>query len=235
MPVNDTDLHELVAGYALDALDDEDKAAFERHLATCTHCAGELASFRETAASLAYALDAPPPPTELRGRILDAARAERSNVVPLRRRFALPALGGLAAAAAVAAVALGVWNLTLSRELDDERTAREATERALALVADPDAERTALAGATGSLVVASDGTAALVICDLREPPAGKTYEAWVIADRRPRAAGIFGGDGGCSAVPLDRPVPAGATVAVTVEEGRVERPSGEPLFSAERA
>ena len=41
------------------------------------------ASLQEAAISLAYAIDAPAPPPELRSRILTAARAERPNVVPL--------------------------------------------------------------------------------------------------------------------------------------------------------
>src|SRR5689334_20135549 len=49
----DTDLHELVAAYALNALDDGDRATFEEHLATCERCAAELAELRETAAAFA--------------------------------------------------------------------------------------------------------------------------------------------------------------------------------------
>ncbi|MBD0348527.1 MAG: anti-sigma factor [Thermoleophilia bacterium] len=235
MRVNDTDLHELAAAYALDALDDDDRAAFERHLAACEQCAHEVASFRETAASLAYAVDAPAPPAELRGRILDAARADRPNVVPLPRRWTLPALGGVAAVAAVAALALGVWSVSLSSQLDDERSAREATERALAFAADPDAARTELTGAEGSLVVGEGRSAALVVCRLAEAPGGKTYEAWVIQGGRPQPAGVFDGGAGCRAVPLERPVPAGATVAVTIEDGRVAQPTGEPVITAEPA
>ena len=36
------DLHELTAGYALDALDPVDHARFEEHLATCDRCREEL-------------------------------------------------------------------------------------------------------------------------------------------------------------------------------------------------
>ena len=236
MSTNETDIHELAAAYALDALDGDDKAAFERHLASCEQCAAELAAFRETAATLAYAVEAPaPPPPHLRTRILEAARAERPNVIPLRRRWAMPALATTAAVAAVAALALGVWNISLANERDEERSAREATERALALTADPDATLAALTGAEGTLVVGAGGTAALVVCRLAEAPAGKTYEAWVIADDRPQPAGVFDGGAGCRAVPLERRVPTGATVAVTVEDGRVEQPTSEPVITAEPA
>ncbi len=234
--MNDQDLHELVAAYALGALDEKDKAAFDRHLATCERCAEELSALRETAASLAYAIEGPSPPAELRGRILDAARAERPNVVPLRRRAAGPLLGTVAAVAAVVALGLGIWSLSLSRSLDDERDKLAATEDALALVADPNAVRTELVGADGSLVVAGAGAAALVVCQLDEAPSGKAYEAWVIAGGQPRPAGLFDGADTCSAHVLSEPIPRGATVAVTLEpEEGVDAPTGDPLFTAQPA
>ncbi|MGN9841537.1 anti-sigma factor family protein [Nonomuraea sp. H19] len=39
--------HEDVAAYALGLLDDEERAAFERHLAGCASCAGEVGMFTE--------------------------------------------------------------------------------------------------------------------------------------------------------------------------------------------
>ena len=70
---------------------------------------------------------------------------------------------------------------------------------------------------------------------LERAPSGKTYEAWVIErGEAPRPAGLFRGGGPRTVVRLERPVPAGAHVAVTVErEGGVERPQGPMLFSAQ--
>lgn len=230
------ELHELAAAYALNALDEDERARFERHLTDCAACTAEVASFRDTAAALAYAEALAEPPPELRTRLLDAARADRpaeSNVIrfPRVRR---PALAAVAAVAAVAALALGVWNLSLAGSLDDERELRAATEDALALVADPSAERISLQGADGSLIVADDGTAALVVCRLPDPPSGMTYEAWVIEDETPARAGEFAGEGACSAHRLTEPVPPGGVVAVTVEpEGGLDSPSTDPVLSSE--
>src|SRR5581483_8331611 len=108
------DVHELTAAYALDALDDDDRARFEAHLPQCERCRSELAGLAETAGALALAAPPAAPPEALRARILDAAAAERENVVPLRPRGWLT--GGLAAATAVAACAaigLGIWGATL--------------------------------------------------------------------------------------------------------------------------
>ncbi len=244
MPVDTTssddldhlELHELAAPYALNALDEDERSRFERHLAGCPACTAEVASFRDTAAALAYADAVAEPPPELRTRLLAAAHADRpaeSNVIrfPRVRR---PALAAVAAVAAVAALALGVWNLSLARSLDDERDLRAASDRAFEIVADSSAERVSLEGADGSLIVADDGTAALVVCLLPEPPSGKTYEAWVIEEGTPARAGEFTGEGTCSAHRLTEPVTPGSVIAVTVEpKGGVDSPTTDPVFTSE--
>ena len=102
------DLHDLTAAYALDALDADETLAYEAHLAQCERCREELASFSESATSLAWAVDAPAPPVALRDRILVAAAAERVNVVPLpvRRPWLVRGASAVAAVAACAAVGL---------------------------------------------------------------------------------------------------------------------------------
>ncbi|MYS39774.1 anti-sigma factor, partial [Streptomyces sp. SID5998] len=40
-----TDLHALTGAYALHALPDDERAAFERHLTGCSSCAREVAEF----------------------------------------------------------------------------------------------------------------------------------------------------------------------------------------------
>ena len=46
------DIHALSGAYAVDAVDDIERAEFERHLATCADCREEVASFRATAVQL---------------------------------------------------------------------------------------------------------------------------------------------------------------------------------------
>ena len=66
----ETDIHELSAAYALDALDPLEREAFEAHLDGCPRCQEELASFWEVSGALAVAADGPAPSPELRERIL---------------------------------------------------------------------------------------------------------------------------------------------------------------------
>lgn len=229
-------IHDLVAPYALDALSDEERAAFEQHLDSCDDCRAQLAELQEATAALAYAAEGPEPPAELRGRILEAARRDGhgAEVVPFpKRRWIFPATAAAAAVAAVAAVAVGLWAATLSRELDREREATGTYERAFQLLGG-DAQVTRLADAEGGLLVAADGSAALVVCGLPRVPSAETYEAWVIEDSVPRPAGLFRGGSGCEPVLLTREVPAQAVVAVTRErKGGVDAPTRPPLVRSE--
>jgi anti-sigma-K factor RskA len=225
--------HDLVAAYALDALDDEERVDFERHLADCAVCKAQLAELEEASTALAYAESVEPPPA-LRERILEAARAENGKVVQFpRRRWLFPATVAAAAAAAVVAIGVGLWANSLSRDLDRERSANAGYARALQLLGGG-AEVTQLADAEGGLLVAPDGEAALVVCGLQPAPQDKTYEAWVIEGEITRPAGLFRGGGGCPPVMLDKKVRPGTQVAVTLErKGGATRPTGPILVRSE--
>ncbi|MBA3384785.1 MAG: anti-sigma factor [Actinobacteria bacterium] len=221
----DDAIHDLTAGYALDALDSHDEERYEEHLATCERCREELAELRDPVAALAYGATSPAPPPALRERILEAVHAERSNVVPIRRR--LPAaLGAVAAVAATVAIALGLWAASVSSELDRERTL-------LAILADPEATSIPLEGANGRVVVTDTGEAALIVSGLATAPPGKTYELWVAKNGEMLPAGVFDAKRERDVVRLTRPVPPGSGVAVTVEDdGGTDTPTGDPIFSA---
>jgi anti-sigma-K factor RskA len=228
-------IHELTAAYALNALDPVEEAEYEEHLRHCPSCREELSGFQETAAVLAYAVEGPAPPPGLRDRIVDAALAERPNVVPMRRRWVGPALGAAAAVAACAAIGLGVWAASLSSSLDEERAASAAQSDVVALISDPESVHHPVTGADGTLVVNAADEAALVLQNLEAAPEGKTYEVWVIDGDTPTPAGTFEGGGTTSLVSVGEPVPEGAVVAVTVEpDGGVDAPTTEPFVVAER-
>jgi len=228
-------IHELAAGYALDALDQEERSAFEEHLEECERCREELASFWEVTGALAVAATGPEPRPELRELILERARAERQNVVPLpaRRRPTVAAVGALAALAAAVAIGLGIWAVSLSNELDETRTALEQQEGASAVLADPSARTVALTGAEGQLVVARNGRAVLVLDGFSLAPKGKTYQAWVIEGGAPVSAGLFPGAPTTTAILLELAVPEGAVVGVTLERaGGAEAPTMDPLVAS---
>jgi anti-sigma factor RsiW len=212
-------LHDLTAAYALDALEADDARAYEQHLAGCERCQDELASLGAAAGSLAYAVLPAEPPAALRGRILQTAVAERPNVVPLRPRTYARPLAAVAAAAACVAVGLGVWNVALHNDLNNAKEALRGVP---------------LTGASGSVVVGSGGSGALVVSNLSPAPSGKTYEAWVIKNGKALPAGTFTGGARTIVFRLTRSLPAGAIVAVTLERaGGVEQPTRDPFITSQ--
>lgn len=206
-------IHELAAGYALDALSADEERMFEAHLAGCPRCREAVAAFTETAAELAFAAPESPLPDGLRGRIVAATRREDGRVVRLRPRWAYPAVAA-AAVAACAAIGLGVWAASLHSRLGSEQ----------ALHGLP------LTGANGSVVRARDGEAELVVSGLAAPPSGKTYEVWVIRGSAAEPAGLFTPAGTTTVVRLTKRVPSGGRVGVTVEPaGGSAQPTSKPV------
>jgi anti-sigma factor RsiW len=55
------DEHRMVGAYALNALDEQERAEFEEHLAGCPLCSADVPAFREVLADLAWSASSPPP------------------------------------------------------------------------------------------------------------------------------------------------------------------------------
>lgn len=64
-----TDVHALSGAYAVDALDEAERARFERHLATCSECETEVATLIAAATELS-AMTQLTPPASLRAAVL---------------------------------------------------------------------------------------------------------------------------------------------------------------------
>ena len=105
------DLHSLIAPYALDALEADDRSRFEAHLALCEECRVELVGFVATAARLGEA-QAATPPAELRERLATMAAStsqEHPVVTALSQRSRVRRVAPrIILAAAVAAAVLGI-------------------------------------------------------------------------------------------------------------------------------
>ena len=148
-PMTSPDIHALGGAYALDAVDDLERVAFDRHLAECEACTVEVAEYRETATRLAEGSWSVPPP-RMREQVL--ARAAATPQLPPnghRRGVASPVARWrrLAAAAAVVGVlGIGAAATTYTvqeQRLDDQRTAvalaQQQADRIQAVLAAPDA------------------------------------------------------------------------------------------------
>ena len=73
-----SDIHALSGAYAVDALDDIERAQFERHLAECAECRAEVDSLREAGGLLAEAVAADP----ARGSARPGARRHHDRPPP---------------------------------------------------------------------------------------------------------------------------------------------------------
>lgn len=191
--MNVNDVHALSGAYAIDALDDIERAQFERHLVDCTECRAEVDSLREGAAVLAEFAPVAPS-AELRSRILAEVATVRplppqvAEVRPVRRRF--PAL----VAAAAAVVTLGVGGgLAYDAITQDAPTINvSATQRVLEA---DDAERYVHRLADGSRAIVyrskSLNQAVVVTEGMADPGEGKVYELWLNHDGEMVAAGFM--------------------------------------------
>ena len=70
------DVHSLVGAYAVDAIDEQERTAFEHHLAECPECMDEVASLRAAASSLSLVSEVTPP-AALRDAVLAGIRTVR--------------------------------------------------------------------------------------------------------------------------------------------------------------
>ena len=174
-----SDIHALSGAYAVDAVDDIDRASFERHLASCPACRAEVASLREASALLADAATTTPPPA-LRDAVLnDITRVRPLPPVtvggPVHRRRWFPAL-----VAAVVLALVGVGGAVWQPWRDDTSVQVSVTDQVLQ---DPDAERFTEElpnGATATVVrSAKEHRAVIVTEDMPAAPDGKVYQLWL--------------------------------------------------------
>jgi anti-sigma-K factor RskA len=180
-----SDIHALSGAYALDALDDVERAQFADHLAACAECRAEVRTFRETTSHLAET-ETETPPISLRARVLAdiatvrpfppetavAASGPVGTVLTLRRRT-LPTL----VAAAVALILLAAGGAAIWHPWTHDRVTV-----ADQIVHAPDAVRITeqVPGGTLTLVRSASLKRAVMIGDhVPEPAPGKTYQLWL--------------------------------------------------------
>jgi anti-sigma-K factor RskA len=201
------DIHALAGAYALDALDDLERARFEQHLARCSTCRDDVAGYRATATRLATAAAEPPPDT-VRDRVLAEITTVRqepaaTRAMTRRRSMIAPVLG------AAAALALIVGAVALV----DARNDRDRAEEVSAVVTAEDATRVDLAGtpdgpasASGSVVWSESlGRAVVTLDGLPALGDDRAYALWFIVDGTPQPAALVDTDDGRVIATIDAP------------------------------
>lgn len=178
--------HALSGAYAVDALDDVERARFEAHLRGCPDCQVEVESFRETTAALA--VDLVEPPARLRADVLagiESIRPLPPLIAPDRapaedrrsRRRWYTTTGPLLVAAALVLIAL-VTTVSLRPWATDDQDL-SATEQVLQSDDRQDFEQAFPDGSTATVAVSrSEGRAVIITEDMALAPEGKVYEIW---------------------------------------------------------
>lgn len=234
-----SDIHALVGAYAVDALDDLERAAFERHLAECPACQQEVAGLQE-AAGLLGALSTTAPPPSLRDRVLadiTTVRPLPPAVDPTVVATGAHAPGGrsrfrprLLVAAAAALIALG-GAVTIAQPWEDETSQSQLTAAERVLAADDAETYTQKVGDATATLVRSEqlNQAVLLTEDMPAAPEGKVYELWLDHEGEGMVpAGLMEGDE--PEVVLDGDPASAVGFGITVEpEGGSDEPTSAPV------
>lgn len=236
-----TDIQDLVAAYALDAVEPDEVEVVEQHLTTCPKCRAELQDMRDTAGYLSYAgTDAP---NNLWDRIAGQLEGEPpadATVFPFPtvqdrvRSKKWQRVGMVAASVAAVLIAVnGVLLVRQNQRIENlepssisalaERAAADSSSRVVSL-------RSIDGKATADVVMRPNGNAYLMHTRLPALSAGETYQLWGIKlGKSPVSLSVLGNDprvvGFTAQMELDQ-------LAITVERaGGASAPTQIPLLT----
>lgn len=248
------DLHSLAAAYVLDALDDDERAAFEAHLADCAECTVDVEDLRAAAALLAASEPPVAPPVDLKARVMAeiAGTAQASpmpptapsNIAPVaptalrRENVDVPAGRGPSTwitlvAAAVVVVLLGFGAVLAFGNGDP---APDPTELAIAELQEaPDTVTVDLQGdapGTVQVMYSAEQQRAMVVGEgLDAPSDDQVYQLWTISGEVPTPSVVFSPVDGELGEEMDMDFAPPEAWAITVEpSGGSPAPTGDIVF-----
>lgn len=226
------DIHDLSGAYALDALDDLERARFETHLAKCPTCQRDVAGFRATAAHLGRAVAEQPAPALRASVLATVAQTRQERPGPQLRHHRGASRWATAAAGIAAALLIGLLTTQLLSIRDD----RDRTERLAEVLAAPDAATMALHGDVGSgrmVWSPSLGRSVILLDDMPDVPEDRGYQLWFVVDGEQIPAGVYRPDHH-RIVAEAGDLPDGLEVLGFTEEpvGGSPQPTGEMLLTA---
>ena len=250
---------ELLALRVLGGLDAADARRLDAHLSSgCPRCAAELAALHESLNLLPMALPEVLPSESAKARLMARVRGES----PERRQPSATAIGWrIAAAVAGAAILTAYVTGTVvarrsaavvadlhdrldrqSAELADLRRQVFQAKDAIRMASAPGVHVFDLAGQKGAEQASArvfwdpkGATWQLYAANLPAPPAGKTYQLWLITPTRKISAGVFpeGGTTGEALGQVRVPDDAGTVVAAAITDepaGGSPQPTGSILL-----
>lgn len=231
---------DLLPGFALNCLDEEEALRTTFHLSECEACRAELASFQKVADRLGYAASTADPPPELKKNLMDSI----SRGEPLKRRASagpgklsgrlgsLPFTWGLAGLLLI--VALGLSNLFLWQQVNRMQAAAVSDSFQVVALAGTEVNP----DASGMIVISADGKHGTLIVDkLPSLDPGMEYQLWLIEDGNRLSGGTFTvSQDGYASLWVGAPKPLGSFPAfgVTIEpSGGSPAPTGSKVLGGE--
>jgi hypothetical protein len=193
-------MQEALAGFALNALDDEDRTRIEEllavHLPGCPECRAALEAFEYVAGELGLApgpRTAPEPPSRLHREGIISSRERRRGWAPT-----------VAAAAAVAVVcSLAAWSAILSTRVSAAEDRQAKTSGLLATVSHPQSQVVPLASqdiVARPIQLAATfvpgGSTLYLFGSMPSPGRDSVYQVWLVRSGRFHSAGTFVPDDG---------------------------------------
>jgi anti-sigma-K factor RskA len=247
---------DVVAAYALGALDGEERTAFEAHLATCSRCQSELASYRRVVTAIGAGVEPVPVPEALKSQTLVRATGRTIPAGSPPRVSNRASWTWLQAAAVLLIGLLGAYVASLRSTVDVlSRELAIATERAESLRQElatlrrehtqlasmvqvfgaPDVVRVDLrgtsptVGASARAYVSPNQGLVFTAAGLPALPAGRVYQLWVIPPGAPApiSAGLVPIDSSGGAQ-ITVELPPGVTSVGTVAVTNEPGPAGSP-------
>jgi hypothetical protein len=247
---------DLLAGYALGCLDDEDLLTVARHLPHCPVCRSELAAYWIATDQLALAVPLRIPPADLKAKILrrvgsgaDSAAASAPVPAPtlsaptqgeggflhvLRGLFLRPSGALFGAAAVLLVVFLALSNLLLWQQVQSLQGRVPSDHTRIVML-----EGTNKApGTRGYMMVFSgENYGTLVVEDAPALPGDYQYQLWLIQDGKRTSGGVFSVDRqgyGTLQISADRPLEKFSSFGVTIEpQGGSPGPTGEKVLGGD--
>jgi anti-sigma-K factor RskA len=219
------DPHDLLAAYALDAVENEDRLGVEHHLAQCPRCQAELDGYRDVASAIGNSVEdvpetlwssisnrlverpidgvPPMPPVFLRADF-DHYGERREAVNASRRRpmWRTSTVSVIAVAAVTVITFLGISLAHVNNQNAQLRGALgEISHTTVVAALDTPGHRLiSLTNAhhreSAQFVVLPDGRGYLVKSDLPSLSAKETYQLWGVVSGQPISIGILGRDPG---------------------------------------
>lgn len=244
-PLPHSEIQELLGAFALDAVDVDEAAVIEAHLATCPRCRDEVREHREVASLLAYAGTAAPegmwermaaalddpPPAEAAPELGRGGRVASLGTGSRRKRgigIASVAVAATLFAGIGAGGALQVQSALRTQDAEIDKVAKAISEDAARARLLREAAAAALADGARQVhlltpdkapmadaVVLADGSGYLIDVGAPPLPGGRTYQLWAVAGGQKLSLGVLGQD--VDVVTFSAPQSTDA-LALTVEQ-----------------